>query len=149
MNPVGQAYHVSWMNPKRIEYHASWMNHHLWECHRFWMNHQSEKYPDRRMSQSCLNVTNNLNELDSPKVPQRENEVINKSSTNKDEWIKRRKSTAATEWIMSTHLCTKGSSPKLHVRNCGLNKCVHFYNKICPEHEPRCLNESSCTKVTS
>ena len=38
---------------------------------------------------------------------------------------------------MTTHLCTKGTSPKLHVWNCGIDKCVHFYNKICPEHEPK------------
>jgi hypothetical protein len=38
---------------------------------------------------------------------------------------------------MTTHLCTKGTSPKLHVWNCDIDKCVHFYNKICPEHEPK------------
>jgi len=38
---------------------------------------------------------------------------------------------------MATHLCTKGTSPKLHVWNCGIDKCVHFYNKTCPEHEPK------------
>ena len=38
---------------------------------------------------------------------------------------------------MSTHLCTKGTSPKLHVWNCDTDKCVHFYNKVCPEPEPK------------
>ena len=54
---------------------------------------------------------------------------------------------------MTTHLCTKGISPKLHVWNCDTDKCVHFYNKTCPEHEPKevsvptLVSESGLKKV--